>query len=81
MKIPSPCIDICKYKLNGHCTGCYMTRKQKKQFKTLNSFSEKRIFLSKLITKQIGFDGSKKWQTSYRRKCNKRGLNYEKLIT
>jgi len=51
-----------------------MTKKQKKLFKRLNSFSEKRIFLSKLIIKQMEFDDSKKWQTSYRRKCNKRGL-------
>ncbi|MEM7240341.1 MAG: DUF1289 domain-containing protein, partial [Pseudomonadota bacterium] len=25
-KIPSPCIDVCKYKLKGHCIACSMTK-------------------------------------------------------
>ena len=34
-KIPSPCVDVCKYKLRGHCIGCGMTKKQKRSFKKL----------------------------------------------
>jgi predicted Fe-S protein YdhL (DUF1289 family) len=35
--VPSPCIDVCKYKLKkGHCIGCGMAEREKKRFKKLD---------------------------------------------
>ncbi|MEM6670690.1 MAG: DUF1289 domain-containing protein, partial [Pseudomonadota bacterium] len=25
-KLPSPCIDVCKFRRAGHCIGCSMTK-------------------------------------------------------
>ncbi|MEM7463357.1 MAG: DUF1289 domain-containing protein, partial [Pseudomonadota bacterium] len=36
-KIPSPCVDVCKYKRQGHCIACSMTKAQKSQFKKLKN--------------------------------------------
>ena len=35
-KILSPCIDICKFKREGHCIGCSMTKAQKSTFKAVS---------------------------------------------
>ena len=42
MKIPSPCIDVCKYKYKNHCIGCSMTKIQKKTFKKLSTLNQKK---------------------------------------
>ena len=34
-KTPSPCIDVCKFRREGHCIGCSMTKAQKSMFKKL----------------------------------------------
>ncbi len=81
MKIPSPCIDVCKYKLDKRCIGCFMTKKEKKTFKSLTKQSERRKFVSYIVTRQSDFAKSKKWQTIYRRKCDKKGFNYNNLVT
>ncbi|MGY9010678.1 MAG: DUF1289 domain-containing protein [Rhodobacterales bacterium] len=33
----SPCVDICKFKLQGHCLGCSMTKAQRSLFKSLKT--------------------------------------------
>ncbi len=80
MKIPNPCIDICKYKLEKRCIGCFMTKKEKKTFKSITKQSDRRKFISYLVKKQSNFAKSAKWQTIYRRKCDKKGLNYNNII-
>ncbi len=74
-KIPSPCIDVCKYKLRGHCIGCGMTKADKKTFKGLDGKKEKRAFVRALVATQArlgkGFAG---WAGAYRRKCEKKGV-------
>ncbi|MGF1501800.1 MAG: DUF1289 domain-containing protein [Paracoccaceae bacterium] len=74
-KVPSPCIDVCKYKLKGHCIGCGMTKPQKKAFKALSGRSEKRAFLQTLVAQHRALgDRFKGWATAYRRKCAKKDV-------
>ncbi len=75
-KVPSPCIDVCKYKLKGgHCIGCGMTKAQKTSFKELDGKNAKRLFVAMLRDQQarlpIRFAG---WEKAYRRKCDKKGV-------
>lgn len=72
-KPPSPCIDVCKYKLEGHCIACGMTKKQKSAFKRLSSGAERASFVVALVAQQAAlgrrFDA---WRVAYRRKCAKK---------
>ena len=45
-KILNPCVNICKFERGGHCTGCSMTKEQKKILKGLNKKNQKLNFLS-----------------------------------
>lgn len=73
-KPPSPCIDVCKYKLKGHCIACGMTKAQKTRVKRLDRGADRRAFLRALLAQQqsLGrsFDG---WAIAYRRKCARKG--------
>ena len=80
MKIPSPCIDICKYKLEARCIGCFMTKKEKKTFKSLKKQSDRRKFIANLIIKEEAVGKSEKGQAAYRRKCEQKGIKYNKII-
>ncbi|MEM1385862.1 MAG: DUF1289 domain-containing protein [Pseudomonadota bacterium] len=74
-KLPSPCIDVCKHKLKGHCIACSMTKAQKKTFKSLDANKPKRAFLAMLIAQQAALGGKfKGWTVAYRRKCEKKGV-------
>lgn len=75
-KIPSPCIDVCKYKLKGgHCIGCAMTKRQKSTWKGLDAKKAKRKFLAELVAQQAELGGKfKAWAIAYRRKCAKKGI-------
>ena len=59
----SPCIDVCKYREDGHCRGCSMTKMQKKISKGLNS-EEKQLAFEMLVKMQQsvlgGFEGWEK---------------------
>ena len=79
MKIPSPCIDVCKYKLKNHCIGCSMTRSQKKAFKKLNS-TEKKKFVKLIIDQQKFLGNFKNWEKRYQKKCYKKNINFTKLL-
>ncbi len=72
-KPPSPCIDVCKFKLRGHCIGCGMTKAQKKMTESMGG-EGRRAFIAALLVQQQklgrGFAG---WPTAYRRKCEKKG--------
>ncbi len=73
-KTPSPCIDVCKYKRQGHCIGCAMTKTQKSLFKSLKKNAHRAAFVDMLMVQQAQmgkFDG---WKTAYARKCRKKGV-------
>lgn len=68
-KIPSPCIDVCKFKRAGHCIGCSMTKEQKKTFKGGADPVEQLGFI---VTQQRLLGRFKHWERAYRRKCEKK---------
>lgn len=71
---PSPCIDVCKYKLRGHCIGCGMTKQQKAAAERLHDPAAMRAFVSDLLAQQAAlgrpFWG---WEGGYRQKCARQG--------
>lgn len=75
-KIPSPCIDVCKYKLKGgHCIGCAMTKAQKKMWKQLDGRKARQRFLSALVAQHARLGGKfRGWHIAYRRKCAKKDI-------
>ena len=80
MKIPSPCIDVCKYKFKHHCIGCSMTKNQKKLFKKLKSNYNKKKFINLIYNQQKAFGKFKQWEKIYQKKCDKKDINFKNLI-
>lgn len=74
MKVPSPCIDVCKFKNAGRCVGCGMTKKQKKKFKRLKGRKAKRQFIEELRVQQLEVGLKANWERAYRRRCEKKGV-------
>lgn len=72
---PSPCVDVCKYKRQGRCVGCAMTKEEKQAFPRNGSGEAKREFIETLMgrlaeaTRNPAF-----WVMSYRRKCAIEGV-------
>ena len=76
-KYPSPCIDVCKYRMAGHCIGCSMTKLQKKAYKRLDGGKKQRAFLAALLTQQQALgDRFKGWRGAYAKKCAKKGADW-----
>lgn len=73
-KTPSPCIDVCKFKRQGHCIGCSMTKVQKKQFKKLKKEKHREAFVAMLLKQQAEMGKYTHWAKAYRRKCSKKGV-------
>ena len=73
-KIPSPCIDVCKFKRQGHCLGCSMTKDQKSAFKALKKPAHKRAFVEMLIAQMGQMGKYRHWTPAYARKCMKKGV-------
>lgn len=73
-KIPSPCIDVCKYKKGGRCIGCAMTKDQKKSFKKLGKRRQKLEFIARLISEQKELGGFGFWEKAYRKRCQKKDV-------
>ena len=74
-KCPSPCIDVCKYKLKGHCIACSMTKAQKQGWKRLEATSDQRDFLDMLLKQQALLRGKfKAWRIAYDKKCKRKGV-------
>lgn len=78
-KVPSPCIDVCKFKRQGHCIGCSMTKAQKKKFKKMNREKHREAFIAMLIDQQACLGRYKGWAVAYARKCAKKGLDPRRL--
>ena len=81
MKVPSPCIDVCKYKYKNHCIGCSMTKIQKKTFKKLSTINQKKDFLNFIINQQTFLGKFKHWEKVYEKKCIKKGLTLKNLLS
>ncbi|MEM0947272.1 MAG: DUF1289 domain-containing protein [Pseudomonadota bacterium] len=74
-KVPSPCIDVCKFKRAGHCIGCSMTKAQKTMFKGLKKPEHQAAFVEMLIHQQNGMGQYLHWKPRYARKCLKKGAH------
>jgi predicted Fe-S protein YdhL (DUF1289 family) len=72
-KTLSPCIDVCKFKREGHCIGCSMTKDQKSMFKSLKKEPHRAGFLTMLLTQQAQLGKFGGWQIAYAKKCRKKG--------
>ena len=71
-KTPSPCIDVCKFKREGHCIGCSMTKAQKSLFKELKKDKHREAFVEMLVAQQSALGRYSHWAPVYRRKCQKK---------
>ncbi|MCI4666008.1 MAG: DUF1289 domain-containing protein [Neomegalonema sp.] len=71
-KLPSPCIDICKFKREGRCIGCSMNKADKKAFKKLSKPKHQRQFIDALLERQAEMGKYTHWANAYRRKCAKK---------
>ena len=72
---PTPCMDICRYELEGHCVACSMTKAQKALFGALKREAAQAQFLRDLQAQQeelrarLGAERFAQWATAYRHKC------------
>jgi predicted Fe-S protein YdhL (DUF1289 family) len=73
-KTPSPCIDVCKYRREGHCIACSMTKPQKKLFKSIKRDDQRRAFVDMLTAQMQVMGRYKHWPTAYLKKCRKKGV-------
>ncbi|SDW28899.1 DUF1289 domain-containing protein [Roseicitreum antarcticum] len=73
-KIPSPCIDVCKFRREGHCIGCSMTKDQKSMFKKLKKETHQRAFLDLLVHQQNDMGKFSHWRLAYLKRCAKKGV-------
>ncbi len=71
-KVPSPCIDVCKFKREGHCIGCSMTKDQKSLFKQLKKDKQREAFVELLVAQQATMGRYKHWDAAYAKKCRKK---------
>jgi len=73
-KTPSPCIDVCKYKREGRCIGCSMTKAQKSLFKQLKKEKHRQAFVEMLLFQQAATGKYDGWKGAYAKKLKKKGV-------
>ncbi|MEM7242567.1 MAG: DUF1289 domain-containing protein [Pseudomonadota bacterium] len=78
-KVPSPCVDICKYKRQGHCIACSMTKAQKALFKELRKDKHRIAFIQMLIAQQNMLEKYDPWAGLYKKKCERKKRPLDKL--
>ncbi len=74
-KTPSPCIDVCKFKREGHCIGCSMTKAQKSLFKELKKNKSRDAFVAMIVHQQARLGKFSHWPAEYLKKCAKKKVN------
>ncbi|GGE13227.1 hypothetical protein GCM10011390_35380 [Aureimonas endophytica] len=74
-KAPSPCISVCKFRDEGRCIGCQMTKPEKKRFKRLKGKAERRPFFEMLRERLVARDRYAYWSRMYRRRCLKKAAD------
>ncbi|MEL6235444.1 MAG: DUF1289 domain-containing protein [Pseudomonadota bacterium] len=72
--IPSPCVDVCKYKRGAHCIACSMTKDQKSLFKKIKKDRHRLAFLQMLVAQQGHMGKFKAWPELYAKRCAKKGV-------
>lgn len=72
-KLPSPCVDVCKYKRAGHCIACSMTKAQKSLFKTLKKDKHREAFVDLLVFQQKQMGKYPAWPELYKKRCSRKG--------
>ena len=73
-KVPSPCVDVCKFRREGHCIGCSMTKTQKKMFKSLKKPEHQEAFLVMLVHQQKDMGRYTHWAPAYLKKLGKKDV-------
>ncbi|MEM6478377.1 MAG: DUF1289 domain-containing protein [Pseudomonadota bacterium] len=71
-KIASPCVSVCKFKREGHCIACSMTKAQKKIFKKLKRREERAAFIELLEYQQAQLGRYDAWPILYAKKLAKK---------
>ncbi|MEM9715567.1 MAG: DUF1289 domain-containing protein [Pseudomonadota bacterium] len=79
-KTPSPCIDVCKFKREGHCIGCSMTKAQKSLFKELKKDKHRQAFIHMLVTQQERLGKYRAWRPAFEKKCDKKGVKIKTIF-
>ena len=78
-KVPSPCIDVCKFKRNGHCIGCSMTKAQKSAFKALKTDTHREAFVELVVAQQAVMGRYAHWEKAFDKKCRKKNVSLKIL--
>ena len=73
-KVPSPCISVCKFKREGHCIGCSMTKAQKSAFKKLKKNAHREAFVELVVAQQSVMGRYRHWAAAYARRLRKKNL-------
>ncbi|NRA99455.1 MAG: DUF1289 domain-containing protein [Rhodobacteraceae bacterium] len=76
-KVPSPCIDVCKFRREGHCIGCSMTKSQKKTFKALKKGEHQAAYVKLLMAQQENMGRYTHWGPAYAKKLKKKGFKFD----
>lgn len=71
-KTLSPCISVCKFKREGHCIGCSMTKDQKSTYKKLKKDKHRLAFVQLLMAQQSQMGKYRGWALAYAKKCKKK---------
>ena len=79
-KVPSPCVAVCKFKREGHCIGCSMTKAQKSMFKQLKKNRHRKAFIEMLTAQQSRLGRFEHWAPAYKAKCFKKNARPTKAI-
>ena len=61
----SPCVKVCKYREDGHCLGCSMTKTQKKISKKLKSKDTQMAFVELVRVQQAYLGGYEAWEQAH----------------
>ena len=61
----SPCVKVCKYREDGHCLGCSMTKTQKKISKKLKSKDIQMAFMELVRVQQAYLGGYEAWEQAH----------------
>ncbi len=71
-KVPSPCISVCKFKREGHCIGCSMTKDQKAISKKIKKNKQRLAFLELVIAQQEVMGRYKHWTAAFAKRAAKK---------
>lgn len=72
-KLPSPCLGVCKFRRQGHCIACSMTKAQKSVSKKLKKPREQEAFIELLLHQQKSLGNYPAWPRAYLKRCEKKG--------